>query len=95
MPNPQIPPQSWNSGPEPSPENGILRLIPGDVVGGGASELPPAGPGEAGEPRRQVQALVPELGTVVLTYELKRNRRSGRSENWFWVAVRADLVSSE
>lgn len=73
-----------------SVDNGILALIPGHCVGGASSELPPAGPDQAGQPVHQVVRFVPGVGSVRLTYRLS-SYRHGKSRYWHWVAEHAEL----
>lgn len=74
-----------------SAANGILALIPGDCVGAGSTELPPAGADQAGQPVQQVVTLVPTVGVVRLTYRLC-SYRHGKSRYWHWVAEHAERV---
>lgn len=88
MGNPVIPPQQF--GPvdrSPHPENGILRLVPGDMVGA------PAIPAREGQPSPQVIVVdVPDLGRVRITFKLDHYSH-GRSKTWWWRPVRADAVT--
>lgn len=71
-------------------DNGVLSLIPGDVVAKGSSKLPPAGPESAAE--HQVETFEAELGFVRITYQLN-SYTHGRSRRWHWLAVYAEKVA--
>lgn len=72
------------------PENGILRLIPGQVIGTAANSFPKP---EADQPEF-MEAVVDGLdgrGMVRIRYQLKENRH-GKSRTWAWMPVYAEAV---
>lgn len=92
MGNPRIAPQQPPAEVDrsPHPENGILRLIPGDIIGG-RPELPPA---REGQSTPQVVVVdVPDLGPVRITYQLA-SYSHGKSKTWHWRPERADAATA-
>lgn len=67
--------------------NGILPLIPGDIIGSAARNLPPPSDGQPMELLTDVDTG-PPYGLVRIRYRLMRSRH-GKSVNWFWTAVHA------
>lgn len=70
--------------------NGILPLIPGDIIGSTARSLPPPGDGQPTELLAEVNTG-PAYGLVRIRYRLMRSRH-GKSVNWFWTAVYAEKL---
>lgn len=77
---------------EPSPVNGILGRIPGDLIAAGSNQLPQACDTE--QPERQAVLNVPGEGRVRITYRLASHRHY-RSQLWSWRAMRADRVQGD
>lgn len=69
--------------------NGVLTLVPGEIIGSASRQLPPAGKGQPETADAVVN--VPNLGFVRITYRLN-SYSHGRSKHWHWQAVRAERV---
>jgi hypothetical protein len=70
--------------------NGILRLIPGQVIGSASNSFPKPGPGQP----ETMEAVVDGLdgrGMVRIRYQLKENRH-GKSSTWAWMPIHAEQV---
>lgn len=72
--------------------NGILGLVPGNLIASAMQRMPTAGPELQGEAERTVLVDVPDHGWVRLTLRLD-SYKHGRSRFWHWKAVRADAES--
>ena len=73
--------------------NGILRLIPGQVIGTASSGFPKPGPDQP----ETMEAVVDGLdgrGMVRIKYRLKENRH-GKSSTWAWMPVYAEAASDK
>ena len=75
-------------------DNGILSRVPGERIAEGSKLLPAPDSGlEAGTVRHAIVLDVRDLGAVRITYKLATHRH-GKSRQWCWLAVRADLEGS-
>ncbi|WP_423196812.1 Transposase [Cupriavidus sp. H19C3] len=83
----QLPAHDTAGERQPDSENGILSLVPGDLISKGLATLPPAS--MPGADRHEVEIDAGPLGRVRLSVERKRVKH-GRHSHYYWSAWRAD-----
>ena len=70
--------------------NGVLRLIPGQLIGAGSNSFPKPGPGQPETMDAVVDAL-DGRGMVRINYRLKENRH-GKSPTRGWMPFFVEAV---
>ncbi|MDO9115658.1 MAG: hypothetical protein Q7U63_17925 [Polaromonas sp.] len=74
--------------------NGLLRFVPGQFIADAHSKLPPPSVSENHKPERKVEIEIPDLGHIIITFQLRKYRHY-RSSYWCWSAAWADAVDKE
>jgi hypothetical protein len=68
--------------------------VAGQFIADAHSNLPPPSESEIEKPVRKVEIEVPDLGNVVITFQLRKYRHY-RSSYWRWSASWADAMDKE